>query len=269
MIPQPGALKGLRLLVVDDQKFIRGMVAQGLKAAGAEVSEAADGLSGLNVLGLGADAGSSFDRLREKRPDLFEAGSAQRQIDCVITDIRMAPMNGLEMLKAIRIGYSKSRRDLPVIIMSAHTDEPLIGAAVALDAHGFVAKPVSQKTILDRVTRAMRARLHPKPIDVYKTLIIPELDEAIIQTDVAQLTNDMVATIRAGDVNALTGERAATVSWESLLTGDVVVADFKTKSGQLVVPAGTQVTEVLISALADLSQLSPLENDIKVRRKVM
>jgi CheY-like chemotaxis protein len=270
MMQQPAALKGLRVLVVDDQKFIRGMVAQGLKAAGAEIVEASDGFAGLNVIGMGADVASSFDRLREKRPDLFETGaSAQRTIDCVVTDIRMAPMNGLEMLKSIRIGYTKAKRDLPIIIMSAHTDEPLIGAAIALDAHGFVSKPVSQKTVVDRIVRAMKVKMNPKPVEVYKTLIIPELDEAILQTDVSQLTNEFMATIRAGDVNALTGERSITVKWETLTVGDVVAADFKTKGGQLVVPAGTQVTDVLMSAMQGLCQVAPLCDEIQIRRKVM
>jgi CheY-like chemotaxis protein len=261
-------LKGLRILVVDDQKFIRNMVAQGLKGVGAEVVEASDGLAGLNIIGLGTNTGSSLEQLKSKRPDLFESNNAGvGKISCVVTDIRMAPMNGLEMLKAIRVGYTKAERSLPVVIMSAHTDEPLISASVALDAHGFASKPISQKTITDRILRAMKVKFNPKPIEVYKTLFIPELDDTIFSSDVSQISNNLLNVVRAGDVNALTGERATTVSWRSLHVSDVVAVDFKTKSGQLVVPAGTQVNDVLMNALLDLSQLSPLNDEIQIRRK--
>jgi CheY-like chemotaxis protein len=263
-------LKGLRIMVVDDQKFLRSMVAQGLKGAGAEVIEAADGFAGLGIIGLGADSGSTLDKLKAKRPDMFDgANQIHRSVNCIVTDIRMAPMNGLEMLKAIRSGLSKAPREIPVIIMSAHTDESLIGAAVALDAHGFVSKPVSQKAIADRILRAMRASFKPKPAEVYQTLIIPELDEAILETDVSFLSNDMLSKIRAGDVNSLTGERSSSVNWADLAIGDIIAADFKTQSGQLVVPAGTTVTSVLLNALGDLSQVSPLADSVHIRRKVL
>ncbi len=266
----PSDLKGLRIMVVDDQKFLRTMVAQGLKGVGAEVIEAADGFAGLGIIGLGAETGSSMDRLKAKRPDMFDGtGTSHRVVNCIVTDIRMAPMNGLEMLKAIRSGLTKAPREIPVIIMSAHTDESLIGAAVALDAHGFVSKPVSQKSIMDRVLRAMRANFKPKPVEAYQTLIIPELDEAILETDVSFLSNEMLSKIRAGDVNALTGERSTSVKWTELAIGDTIAVDFKTKSGQLVVPSGTAVTDVLLNALGDLSNVSPLADEVQIRRKVL
>ena len=54
-----------------------------------------------------------------------------------------------------------------------------------------------------------------------------------------------------------------------LHSGDVIAADFKTKSGQLVVPAGAFVTEVLINALSDLSHATPLCEEVHIRRKVV
>jgi hypothetical protein len=79
----------------------------------------------------------------------------------------------------------------------------------------------------------------------------------------------MLSKIRAGDVNALTGERSSSVKWADLAIGDVIATDFKTQSGQLVVPAGTSVTSVLLNALGDLSQVSPLSDTVHIRRKVM
>ena len=62
-------LTGMRVLVIDDQKFIRGMIAQGLKGFGAQVVEASDGFEGLSILGLGEEmaGGSALDALKQQR----------------------------------------------------------------------------------------------------------------------------------------------------------------------------------------------------------
>lgn len=261
-------LDGLRVLVVDDQKFIRGLVAQGMKAQGAQVSEAADGFEALTMLGLHAGpASNSFEQMRRQRPDMFESlAGAGAQFDCIVTDIRMSPMNGLELLKAIRAGMCSAPRDLPVVIMSAHSDEALIGAAIALDAHGFVAKPVSQNTLTQRILRSRRIKLPLKEAEIYKMLIIPELDEMALETDVVRLADSVVATIRAGDVALVSGPRVMVVRWDRLEVGDQLSDNLMTKTGKLVAPAGTHVNEVLIAALSDLSTVTELNPDVSVRR---
>lgn len=269
-IMSPKVLEHRRILVVDDQKFIRGLVAQGLKGVGAEVVEAGDGFEALTILGLQDDlSGSTIDSLRRQRPDMFDTGRTVRsKFDAVITDIRMGPMNGLEMLKALRAGMCKASRDLPVVIMSAHSDDALIGAAIALDANGFIAKPVSQKAIVERLLRSLKMHLPLKEPEVYRMLIIPELDEVTLETDVVNLAESVVAVIRAGDVAAASGLRTLTVAWEALALGDVLADNLTTKAGRLVAPAGTRVTEVLVAALGDLSHLTELAPTVSVRRKV-
>jgi len=262
---------GLKVLVVDDQKFIRGLVSQGLKANGAQVAEAADGFEALTILGIGDQMeGGSVEALKRERPDMFQGiVHTRRDIDVVVSDIRMLPMNGLEMLKAIRSGLTSAHRGLPVVIMSAHSDEALIGAAIALDAHGFVAKPVSQKAIGERIQRALSMKINTKPADVYRMLIIPELDSATLETDVGRAAENLVAVIRAGDVAIASGQRAITVRWQDIVIGDVLNENFMTKSGRLVAPAGTRVTDVLVAALQDLTQVTELMETVSIRRKVI
>jgi CheY-like chemotaxis protein len=267
--PTDRPLDGKRILVVDDQRFIRGLVAQGLKALGASVSEAADGFEALSILGIqDTSHNSAFDAMRRQRPDMFEEFAvARNDFDCVVTDIRMSPMNGLEMLKAVRSGMTAARRDLPIIIMSAHSDEALIGAAIALDAHGFVAKPVSQNSLNQRILRSAGMTLRLKDAEVYSTLIIPELDEATLETDVGRAQESLVAKIRAGDVAAVSGPRIVMMPWARLEVGDELADNLLTKNGRIVAPAGTRVNEVLIAALADLSSVTELAPDVPVRRK--
>jgi CheY-like chemotaxis protein len=267
--PTDRPLDGMRILVVDDQRFIRGLVSQGLKGLGAQVSEASDGFEALSILGIQETThNSAFDAMRRQRPDMFEEfATARNDFDCIVTDIRMSPMNGLEMLKAIRAGMSAARRDLPVVIMSAHSDEALIGAAIALDAHGFVAKPVSQNSLNQRILRSRTIKLPLKDAEVYRTLIIPELDEATLETDVGRVQESIVATIRAGDVAAVAGPRVLVVAWARLEVGDELSDNLLTKNGRIVAPAGTRVNEVLIAALADLSSVTELAPDVPIRRK--
>ncbi len=261
----------IKVMVVDDQKFIRGMIAQGLKAFGATTVEAADGFEALTILGLGdAMSGSTIEALKRQRPDLFQGGPhVHQKIDCVVSDIRMLPMNGLEMLKAIRAGMTVAPRDLPVVIMSAHSDEALIGAAVALDAQGFASKPVSQKAVADRVLRGLQMPLQLKPADNYKMLVIPELDASTIETDVGKLAESVVAVIRAGDVAIASGQQSISLAWEEIQVGDMLAENMTTKSGRLIAPSGTRVTEVLIAALRDLSHVTELMPKVAVRRKVI
>ena len=42
--------------------------------------------------------------------------AAGAQIDCIVADINMLPMNGLEFVKAVRIGLGSVARDIPVIV---------------------------------------------------------------------------------------------------------------------------------------------------------
>lgn len=261
-------LTGQRVLVVDDQKFIRGIISTGLKGFGAEVVEASDGFEALTVLGLNDTvSGGNLEALKRQRPDMFQVGRhAHKPFDCVVSDIRMLPMNGLEMLKAVRSGMTSARRDMPVVIMSAHSDEALIGAAIALDAHGFVAKPVSQKEVSDRILRAQKMTVQLKAANIYQMLIIPELDTSTIETDVGRMAENIVAVIRAGDVAAIAGT-VMTVRWDALIVGDTLSDNFTTKSGRLIAPAGTKVSDVLLHALRDLSQVAELSDEISIRRK--
>lgn len=263
-------LKDRSLLVVDDQPFIRGIVSRALKALGAKsVVEAADGFAAVQQIG-GQASGSTLDQLLKDNPAFAEDLVSNRPtIDCVVTDIRMFPMNGLELLKAIRLGMTNLAKDTPVLMMSAHSDESLIGAAIALDANGFALKPISQQTICDKVLRALANRVTLKPEEVYKLLVVPSLNEKDLFTDTAASMDKMVQLITAMDVAKLRGDAAVTVPWQALREHDVLAEALSTVTGTLVVPAGTHVTVALTKALEDLSGMVELQAQVKVKRKAV
>src|SRR5688500_16038874 len=98
--------------VVDDDPAVRDSLAFLLGAAGLEVrlfESASAFLAALPALGRG----------------------------CVVTDVRMPEMDGIELLRRM----TSSGQALPVIVMTGHGDVPLAVGAMKLGALDFIEKP--------------------------------------------------------------------------------------------------------------------------------
>jgi len=85
-------------------------------------------------------------------------GSAKQFLDgddarhgCLITDIRMPDMNGLELQDEI----TRRQMNLAVIVMTGHGDVPLAVRAIKAGAVDFLEKPFDAETMLVSVRRAM------------------------------------------------------------------------------------------------------------------
>ncbi|HME70180.1 MAG TPA: sigma-54 dependent transcriptional regulator [Myxococcota bacterium] len=116
-----------KLLVVDDDKNIRRILSTFLESAGHSVQQAADAASALAAL--------------SKEPD----------IALVLTDFRMAEMNGLELLERIK----QQHPDTLVIIMTAYATVESAVAIIKAGAYDYLTKPFS----LDRVRQAVERAL--------------------------------------------------------------------------------------------------------------
>lgn len=80
----------------------------------------------------------------------FLDNAAPRQGDCLLLDVRMPDMDGLELQEEL------NRRDmrLPVIVMTGHGDVPIAVRAMKAGASDFIEKPFSDELLLDCVHRA-------------------------------------------------------------------------------------------------------------------
>jgi two-component system response regulator FixJ len=70
---------------------------------------------------------------------------------CLITDIRMPEMDGLELQQEI----TKRGLDLPLVVMTGHGDVPLAVRAMKAGALDFVEKPFDDEVVLASVKRAL------------------------------------------------------------------------------------------------------------------
>ena len=114
------------ILVVDDSRLSRGILADVLKDAGYDVIEAVDGKQALAV---------------------YEA----RRPDCVVSDLLMPVMGGREFLRRLR----ESGADVPVIIASADIQQASCSECEALGISGFLNKPVSSQQLVESVSLAL------------------------------------------------------------------------------------------------------------------
>jgi two-component system response regulator FixJ len=85
-------------------------------------------------------------------PTAFLANAASAR-GCLITDVRMPEMTGLEMQEEL----CRRRIDLPVIIITGHGDVPLAVRAMKAGAIDFIEKPFDDEQMLASVRRALEA----------------------------------------------------------------------------------------------------------------
>ena len=119
------------ILVIDDEDLMREYVQEALLRAGHEVKAATSGREGLDLL-----AGTAFD--------------------VVVTDLKMAPVDGLEVLRTVRAESPGT----PCIIMTAYGTVETAVTALREGAYDYIMKPFTPDELELAVTRAVeRERL--------------------------------------------------------------------------------------------------------------
>lgn len=119
----------VKVLLVDDDALQLTRLAKRLKAEGYAVLTARDGQEGLKQV------------VNEKPP-------------IIITDWRMAPMDGMEFCKALR--STTFGRQIYVIMLTSAEDEETLVQAFAAGADDFVVKPVNDRVLAARVRGGQR-----------------------------------------------------------------------------------------------------------------
>ena len=128
-------LRNVRVLIVDDQDFIRSLLRHILGVLGCtHITDCIDGVS-------------AWESIRENPPDLL------------IVDWEMAPMDGIELVKKVRADPASPDKFMPIIMITAHSERPRIIAARDCGVNEFVMKPVSARTLFSRLNAVIE---HPR-----------------------------------------------------------------------------------------------------------
>jgi two-component system nitrogen regulation response regulator NtrX len=115
-----------KILIIDDEELIRSSLKKYLKRDGYDVSAAESGEEGLEVF-------------------------TTEQPDIVLLDLHLPGTGGLAVLESLK----KVRKDIVVIIISAHGDIETAVSTIKMGAFDFIEKPFELKTLSASLNKAL------------------------------------------------------------------------------------------------------------------
>jgi DNA-binding NtrC family response regulator len=164
------------ILVVDDHSGMRRSLGLILKKGGYQVLEAPDGVAALEIV-------------------------RKNQLDLVITDLRMAGLSGIDLLRQVHDMHPK----LPVVVITAHGTIASAVEAMRLGALDYLTKPFDESDLLQKISGGLLTQ------------------QAINRTPVsAQLLNDPPKPA-ADFISASPEMRAALIKIERIARSDISV----------------------------------------------
>ena len=140
-----------KILIADDEKNMRWILAKNLLDEGFTVIEAAGGKE-------------AFDIFLDKEPDM------------VILDYQMPGINGMEVLKRIKTINDKT----PVIMITAHGSTDAAVEAMKLGAVDYISKPFDMDELKITIKKVLNIEELNKTIDYLKDQVIEAYDKRII-----------------------------------------------------------------------------------------
>ena len=212
----------LSVLIVDDEPFQRRILREVLRSLGF-------------LKTYEADSGQ-----------LAIAEMKKQRFDLILSDVQMPGMNGLELLRQVRTDQTKLPRDTRFVILTSFSNTEVLGAAMALDVNGFLAKPIRIGVVIEKVDRALQETFQLRAEEEYESVAtnLPTLGEGHRDS----------AGAPAKHVTALgTGEKM--IPLMQLRPGMRVTKSLYTADGTLLILAGTVLTEISINRLWDVSSV--------------
>lgn len=119
-----------KLLIVEDEHTLRGLVAHFLRGEGFEVVEAADGAEGVGLY-------------HDRSP-----------FDMILLDLNLPIICGVEVCRQIKIANPSQ----PVIICSAAILDSHVDALSSMQVHSFLTKPFLPQELLERISGALTGK---------------------------------------------------------------------------------------------------------------
>lgn len=167
-----------RLLVVDDNRVNRLLLAHGLEADGHSVASAEDGLEAMEMI----------------RADPF---------DLVLLDIEMPGMNGFEVLEALL--NDPDLREIPVIMTSASDELDRVVKCIEMGAEDYLTKPLNPILLRARVNASLeKKRLRDQHRELFRTFTTPQVAEELLHKGFTLGGTQVTATAMFADIRSFT-----------------------------------------------------------------
>ena len=114
---------------------------------------------------------------------------------CIVTDVRMPGIDGIEFLRQLRIrGYS-----LPVIVVTGHADVALAVQAMKEGAVDFIEKPFNDQILIDAIRSALDDRsrvdsIHPQSAEIQSRLsVLSDRERQVLDGLLTGMPNKTIA----------------------------------------------------------------------------
>src|SRR5215212_8212261 len=167
-----------RLLVVDDNRVNRILLARGLEGQGHKVETAEDGKQALEKL----------------RSDSF---------DLVLLDIEMPEMNGYQVLETCL--QDPELRDIPIIMTSSLDELESVVKCVELGAEDYLNKPVNPILLRARVNASLeKKRLRDEQRKLFRTFATKEVADELIRSGFSLGGKYVNASVMFADIRSFT-----------------------------------------------------------------
>lgn len=256
-------LSGCRTLIADDKTFIRNLLQGMIRRLGVpQVIHAENGYQAIQKL---------------KR---------DKSMSLILADWKMEPVNGLELLKMVRMGAVGSLpRDTPFILITAHAEEWLILLARMLDVSGLLVKPVAQDKLEQMIATAID---HPPDLRdpaEYDTVETPALSPLArlpkkkrippwvlmsqsptspitkSESEIEAMKDDAGPVKNKADLTIKNRKKAKI---EDISAGSLLAQDIVRENGNLVLAMGTPLNDNTIKRLKALAAQHAMSDTIWV-----
>jgi two-component system, LuxR family, response regulator FixJ len=141
---------------------------------------------------------------------------------CVVSDIRMPGIDGIDLLKRLKEGG----KTLPVVIMTGHGDIPLAVEAMKLGAVDFLEKPFQDDHLIEMILASLRqeedcAKNEAVTVDlISRVTSLSPRERQVLDGLIAGLSNKLIAreydisprTIEVYRANVMTKMQANSIS---------------------------------------------------------
>ena len=167
------------LLVVDDNRVNRLLLARALEHLGHRVAFSENGRQALESL-------------------------RARPVDLVLLDIEMPEMNGYETLEALQA--DAKLRDIPVVMMSSIEEIDSVARCIELGAEDYLFKPVNPVLLRARVAASLeKKRLRDLQRELFRKFATAEVAEELLSSGFALGGKHVDATVMFCDIRGFTG----------------------------------------------------------------